>query len=135
MTISVIPALHGALVSNYSPGAPRKTGHSRTSTCQAAALVGWTSKTLPGLAIGIARGFIASGSSRTRSTCSSPLSSALDHNIVGQLEATLERPLGCPYENVARLLLVGDLFLAGDRQRVFLASSERSASSESGDCD
>ena len=41
---------------------------------QAAALVGWTSKTLLELTIGIARGFIAS-ISRTRSTCRSPFSS------------------------------------------------------------
>ena len=41
---------------------------------QAATLVGWTSRTLLELAIGIARGFIASGISRTRSTCRSPFS-------------------------------------------------------------
>ena len=32
-------------------------------------MVGWTSRTLLKLAIGIARGFIASGISRTRSKC------------------------------------------------------------------
>jgi hypothetical protein len=54
---------------------------------------------------------------------------ALDHNMVGKLEATLEGPLGdALIENVARLLLVSGLFLAADRQRVSLASSERSAS-------
>ena len=36
---------------------------------QAETFVGWTSKTLLVLAIGIARGFIASGISRTRSMC------------------------------------------------------------------
>src|SRR4029077_8272496 len=41
---------------------------------QAASLVGWTSRTLLELAIGIARGFIASGTSRTRSMCRSPFS-------------------------------------------------------------
>jgi hypothetical protein len=41
---------------------------------QAATLVCLTSKSLPELAIGIARGFIASGISRTRSTCRSPFS-------------------------------------------------------------
>jgi len=44
------------------------------SDLQAATLVGWTSRTLPELAIGIARGFIASGISRTRSMCRSPFS-------------------------------------------------------------
>src|SRR5258708_39514630 len=41
---------------------------------QAAILVGLTSRSLLELAIGIARGFIASGISRTRSTCRSPFS-------------------------------------------------------------
>src|ERR1700740_1263948 len=41
------------------------------SDLQAATLVGWTSRTLLELAIGIARGFIASGISRTRSMCRS----------------------------------------------------------------
>ena len=57
--------------------APRKPGRFRKfnrSEPQAATLVGLTSRTLPELAIGIARGFIASGISRTRSTCRSPFS-------------------------------------------------------------
>ena len=41
---------------------------------QAATLVGLTSRSLLVLVIGIARGFIASGISRTRSTCRSPFS-------------------------------------------------------------
>jgi|RhiMethySRZTD1v2_1073278.scaffolds.fasta_scaffold332450_3 hypothetical protein len=41
---------------------------------QAAILVGRTSRSLPEVTMGIARGFIASGISRTRSTCSSPFS-------------------------------------------------------------
>jgi hypothetical protein len=41
---------------------------------QAATLVGLTSRSLLSLVIGIARGFIASGISRTRSTCRSPFS-------------------------------------------------------------
>ncbi len=41
---------------------------------QAAILVGLTSSTLPELAIGITRGFMASGISRTRSTWRSPFS-------------------------------------------------------------
>ena len=41
---------------------------------QAATLVGLTSKSLLELVIGIARGFIASGISRTRLTCRSPFS-------------------------------------------------------------
>src|ERR1700722_16221364 len=41
---------------------------------QAATLVGWTSRTLLELAIGIARGFIASGISRSRSMCRRPFS-------------------------------------------------------------
>ena len=40
----------------------------------AAILIGLTSRTLLELAIGIARGFIDSGISRTRSTCRSPFS-------------------------------------------------------------
>ena len=40
----------------------------------AAILVGLTSRILLELVIGIARGFIASGISRTRSTCSNPFS-------------------------------------------------------------
>ena len=40
----------------------------------AATLVGLTSSSLLELAIGIARGFMASGISRTRSTCRSPFS-------------------------------------------------------------
>jgi hypothetical protein len=41
---------------------------------QAATFVGLTSRTLLELVIGIARGFIASGISRTRSMCRSPFS-------------------------------------------------------------
>ena len=41
---------------------------------QAATMVGLTSRSLLVLVIGIARGFIASGISRTRSTCRSPFS-------------------------------------------------------------
>ena|SRR5437588_1004272 len=41
---------------------------------QAATLVGLTSRSLLELVIGIARGFIASGISRTRLTCRSPFS-------------------------------------------------------------
>ena len=41
---------------------------------QAATLVALTSRSLLELVIGIARGFIASGISRTRSTCRSPFS-------------------------------------------------------------
>src|SRR5580704_9395416 len=41
---------------------------------QAATLVGLTSRSLLELVIGIDRGFIASGISRTRSTCRSPFS-------------------------------------------------------------
>jgi hypothetical protein len=44
------------------------------SGLQAASLVGRTSRTLLELVIGIARGFIASGISRTRSMCRSPFS-------------------------------------------------------------
>jgi hypothetical protein len=59
-----------------APKAPRKPGRSRhwPEPDQAATLVGLTSSSLPELVIGIARGFIASGSSRTRSTCRSPFS-------------------------------------------------------------
>jgi hypothetical protein len=55
--------------------APRKPERSQNlSEPQAATLVGLTSRRLLELAIGIARGFIASGISRTRSTCRSPFS-------------------------------------------------------------
>jgi len=56
--------------------APRHLGRSQIarSDLQAASLVDWTSRTLLELAIGIARGFIASGISRTRSMCKSPFS-------------------------------------------------------------
>jgi hypothetical protein len=59
-----------------APKAPRKPGRSRhwPEPDQAATLVGLTSSSLPELVIGIVRGFIASGSSRTRSTCRSPFS-------------------------------------------------------------
>ena len=50
-------------------GAPPKFSRSKP---QAATLVGATSSTLSELTIGIARGFMASGTSRTRSTCRSP---------------------------------------------------------------
>ena len=46
----------------------------KRSEPQAATLVGLTSKSLLELVFGIARGFIASGISRTRSTCRSPFS-------------------------------------------------------------
>jgi len=54
----------------------RKPGRSQISTgqSQAATLVGFTSRSLLELVIGIARGFIASGISRTRLTCRSPFS-------------------------------------------------------------
>jgi hypothetical protein len=59
-------------------------------------LVGWTSRTLLELAIGIARGFIASGISRTRSMCRRPFSrlAPFDLYIVGELEVTFEVPRG-----------------------------------------
>jgi hypothetical protein len=59
-----------------APKAPRKPGRSQhwSEPDQAANLVGLTSSSLLELVIGIARGFIASGSSRTRSTCRSPFS-------------------------------------------------------------
>jgi hypothetical protein len=64
MTISITPAVHEALVSNYSPvtlcpaeSAPENGAlpNFNQSERQAAALAGWTSETLPKLAIGIAR--------------------------------------------------------------------------------
>ena len=56
--------------------APRFPGRSQfnQSAAQAATWVGLTSRSLLKLAIGIARGFIASGISRARSTCRSPFS-------------------------------------------------------------
>ena len=61
---------------------------------------------------------------------------ALDHNMVGKLEATLEGPLGdALVEHVSGLLLVVGLFLATDRQRVFLRFDRKISVGESGDCD
>jgi hypothetical protein len=56
-------------------------------------LVGWTSRTLLELAIGIARGFIASGISRTRSMCRSPFSR------LAPLTCTLRSILGTAQTN------------------------------------
>ena len=61
---------------------------------------------------------------------------ALDHNIVGKLEAALKGPLGdALVENVAGLFLVVGLFLAADRQHVFLRFDRKISVGESGDCD
>src|SRR5580692_4466164 len=57
-----------------STPAPGALPNFNRSEPQAATLVGLTSRTLLELAIGIDRGFIASGISRTRSTCRSPFS-------------------------------------------------------------
>ena len=55
--------------------------------------------------------------------------------MVGKLEATLEGPLGdALVEHVAGLLLVDGLFLAADRQRVFLRFDRKISVSKSGDC-
>src|SRR3984893_18582098 len=61
---------------------------------------------------------------------------ALDQNMVGKLDATLEGPLGnALVEHVAGLLLVVGLFLAADRQRVFLPFDRKIGVGEPGDCD
>jgi hypothetical protein len=57
-----------------APRKPRRSQEINRSELQAATLVGVTSRSLLEFAIGIDRGFIASGISRTRSTCSSPFS-------------------------------------------------------------
>ena len=53
---------------------PGKPGHSQFQPARMSGGGLGRPKTLPELAIGIARGFIASGISRTRSTCRSPFS-------------------------------------------------------------
>ena len=63
-----------ALEQNESAPTTGALPHCIRSDLQAASLVGWISKTLLELAIGIARGFIASGISRTKSMCRSPFS-------------------------------------------------------------
>src|SRR5712671_4621712 len=65
---AVVPARH-TNESAPDTGALPKLNRSEP---QAAILVGSTFRTLLELAIGIARGFMASGISRTRSTCRSP---------------------------------------------------------------
>jgi Respiratory-chain NADH dehydrogenase, 49 Kd subunit len=74
-----VPAgeVYAAVEAPKATGAPRKRGalpNCNRSELQAATLVGLTSRGLLELAIGIARGFIASGISRSRSTCRSPFS-------------------------------------------------------------
>jgi hypothetical protein len=61
-------------IKTKAPRKPERFQISRSKP-QAATLVGSASSTLSELEIGIARGFIASGISRTRSTCRSPFSS------------------------------------------------------------
>jgi hypothetical protein len=108
-----------------------KPGRSQTSirqTPQAATLAGLTSRSLPELAIGIARGFIASGIiasgiSRHEVDVQKPIlqARALDLDMVGELEATLEGPPGdALVEHVAGLLLIVGLLLAADRQPILL---------------
>ena len=66
-----------ALLGNTQNESAPETGalpNFNRSEPQAATLVGLTSRSLLELVIGIARGFIASGISRTRSTCRSPFS-------------------------------------------------------------
>jgi hypothetical protein len=56
--------------------------------------------------------------------------------MVGELEATLEGPLGdALVEHVASLLLVVGLFLAADRQRVSPRFDRKISVGEPGDCD
>jgi hypothetical protein len=60
----------------------------------------------------------------------------LNHNMVGELETTLESPLGdALVEHIARLLLVIRLFLAADRQRVSPRFDRKISVGESGDWD
>src|ERR1700732_2945531 len=70
---------------------------------QAATLVGLTSRSLLELAIGIDRGFMASGISRTRSTCRSPFSGlARDPAILRQRGGEVDPIIGCSPETPAR---------------------------------
>jgi hypothetical protein len=70
---------------------------------QAATLVGLTSRSLLELAIGIDRGFMASGISRTRSTCRSPFSRlARDPAILRQRGGEVDPIIGCSPETPAR---------------------------------
>jgi len=108
---------------------------------QAATLVGFDLQDFcRKLAIGIARGFIASGISRSRSTCRSPFSSlaALDHKHSRQAGSCAQKgrsamPL---VENVAGLFpRRWPVFSPRIVSMFSFASIERSASVESGDCD
>src|ERR1700730_6723550 len=61
---------------------------------------------------------------------------ALDCDMVGELEATLEGPRGnALVEHVAGLRLVAGLLLAADRQPILLRLDRQIAIGESGDCD
>jgi hypothetical protein len=66
----------GEVMSRQNESAPEAGAlpNFNRSEPQAATLVGLTSRTLLEFAIGIIRGFMASGISRTRSTCRSPFS-------------------------------------------------------------
>ena len=58
---------------------------------------------------------------------------ALDHDMVGELEATLEGPLGdALVEHIAGLLFVVGLLLATDRQRVLLRYDRKIGVGEAG---
>ena len=81
------------------------------------------------------RGFLASGISRTRSTCRSPFSSdgALDLDVVGKLEHALESASGdALVEHLADVLFL-HLLLALDGQRVFLRLDRQLVLAEAGD--
>ena len=61
---------------------------------------------------------------------------ALDHDMVGELETTLEGALGdALVEYLAARLFVIGLLLAADRQRVFLRFDRQVGIGEAGDCD
>ena len=69
----------------------------QSSHCYAAIFAALPSMTtFLAVVMGIARGFIASGTTRKRSTCRSPFSRfrALDLDVVSELELAFEIPLG-----------------------------------------
>ena len=75
----------------------------------------------PPVPISMRRGFISSGTSRTRSTVSKPFSSlaSRDLHVVGQVEALLEGAGGDAAMQELPVLLLR-MLVAGDKQSVLL---------------
>ena len=96
-----------------------------------------TSNTLPEPAIGIALGFIASGTSRTRSTCRSPFASLAPFTTRGRRAESYARTSArrCPCRARRRSSPRHCLLLAADRQRVFLRFDRKISVGKASNCD